>query len=209
MNPFDVQIVLYLNQILGRHPGIEKIVSLIPSTNLLQGGVMVLLVWLALFDDDRPGQLRKNSELLLGSVFFSVIGTLVARGLAVSLPFRARPIAMPSLHLVLPSGISMVLVDWSSFPSDHATLFFAIAAGIMMVSRRIGWIAFAWVGLISFALLGLGAHWATDIIVGAALGTSFAQLTRIPAFRGFTRRIITNCHQQHPQFFFAALFVEL
>ena len=207
MNHFDLQILIFLNEHLARHPGIEKAVGLVPSTNLLQGGVMVLLVWLALFEDNRPGQFRKNFELLLGSIFFSLFATLVARGLALSLPFRERPIAIASLHVVRPAGSSMLLVDWSAFPSDHATLFFAIATGIFMVSRRIGWLALAWVGFICFALIALGAHWTTDIMVGAVLGISFAQLARVPAFREFVRRSTIGWYESHPQLFFAGLFL--
>jgi undecaprenyl-diphosphatase len=208
MNNFDVEVVLYLSHLVGRHYWLAKTASLILSTNLLGGGVLVLLVWLALFDSSRPGQLQKGFELLLGSVFFSLFATLIARGVAISLPFRARPFATSSLHLQLPISSFLVLINWSSFPSDHATLFFALASGILMVSRRMGYFAFAWVVFfICLPLLCLGVHWPTDIIAGTALGVSFAQMARIPAFREFSRRTITKWHQNHARFFFAALFL--
>lgn len=208
MNQFDVKIEQFLNQFVGQHGWFDSIVRYADGTNLLQSGMVVLLMWLVLFDLKRPGQLRKGFELLLGAAFFSLVATLAVRILALSLPFRARPIATPLLHFQLPAGGTLILINWSSFPSDHATLCFALAAGILLVSRRMGWLAIAWVALvICFPLLYLGVHWPSDILVGAAIGASFAQLARIPAFRELVRRTCTDWYQAHPQIFFAALFL--
>ncbi|MFY9856107.1 MAG: phosphatase PAP2 family protein, partial [Terracidiphilus sp.] len=170
--------------------------------------VIVLLMWFVLFDRNRPGKLREGSELLIGSAFFSLLATLAARGLAISVPFKARPIASPLLHFRLPYGGSLVLIHWSSFPSDHAVLLCALATGIFLVSRRVGWFAVLWVALvICFPLLYIGVHWPTDILVGAAIGVSFAQLSRIPRIREFVRRATTDWHRNHPELFFPALFL--
>ena len=76
-----------------------------------------------------------------------------------------------------------------------------------MVSRRMGWLAFAWVSLVCSTLVCFGIHWPTDIFAGAVLGVSFAQMARIPVFREFARRTITNWYQNHSPLFFAALFL--
>jgi undecaprenyl-diphosphatase len=208
MNNIDFAVELFLNQFVGRHPWFDKMIGLTNATNLLQGGVMVLLILFLLFDRDRPGQLREGCELLLGSVFFSIFAVLTARALALSLPFRARPLAEPLLHFRLPPGESLILINWSAFPSDHAALFFALAAAILMISKRAGLLAFAWViGGVCFPLLYLGAHWPTDIIVGAILGMSFVQFARVPVIREFVRRTIVNVHRNHARVFFAVLFL--
>ncbi len=208
MNNFDFKVEFFLNQFVGRHFWFDRLIGLTNATNLLQGGVMVMLILFLLFDRDRPGQLRNGFELLLGSVFCSMLAVLTARGLALSLPFRARPLADPLLHFRLPAGESLVLINWSAFPSDHAALFFALAAAILMTSKRVGLIAFAWViAGVCFPLLYLGAHWPTDIIVGAILGVSFAQIARIPVIREFVRRSVLNVHEKHASIFFAILFL--
>jgi undecaprenyl-diphosphatase len=208
MNKFDFAFELFLNQFVGRHHWFDRMIGLTNATNLLQGGVMVLLIVWLLFDRDRPGQLRKGYELLLGSVFFSLLAVLTARALALSLPFKVRPIADPPLHFRLPAGESLVLINWSAFPSDHAALFFGLATAILMTSKRVGLLAFSWVVAgVCFPLLYLGVHWPTDILMGAILGVFFAQFARIPVIREFVRRKVIDVHQNHARVFFAILFL--
>lgn len=63
---------------------------------------------------------------------------------------------------------------FASFPSGHATTSFAFAVAVSLVFPRLKYtlisIAF-WVALSRFLI---GAHFMTDIMVGAALGTCFA-----------------------------------
>jgi undecaprenyl-diphosphatase len=208
LNGFDVHIELFLNHFVGQHPWFDWMVSRSSGTPLGTTIEIVLLMWFVIFDRNRPGQLRKGFELLIGSSFFALLATLAARGLAISLPFRARPIATPSLHLRLPAGGSLVLIDWSSFPSDHAALFFALATGILLVSRRVGYLAVAWVSLfICFPAIYMGVHWPTDVLAGMFIGVSFAQMARIPAIREFVRRSATKLHEDHPEIFFMVFFL--
>lgn len=208
MNSFDVQIELFLNQFTRRHGWFDYMIGMSDTSDLFKGIVIILLMWIVLFDHNRPGQLRKGYELLIGSAILATFATLVARVLAHSLPFRARPIATPSLNFRPLDDSSLSLINWSAFPSDHATLFFALAAGILLVSQRVGWFAIAWVALvICVPRLCIGIHWPTDILGGAALGVSFIQIARIPVIREFVRRTVANWHQSSPELFFAGLFL--
>ncbi|MGA8727829.1 MAG: phosphatase PAP2 family protein [Terracidiphilus sp.] len=207
-NRFDVQIELFLNHAVGRHLRFEQAVVVCHGIALFNSVVIVSIIWFLLFDRNRPNRLGKDFDLLLGSAFFSLFATLAARGLALSLPFRARPIADTSIQFRVPADIYLPVMKWSAFPSDHATLFFGLAAGIFLVSRRMGWLAIGWVSLvICLPLMYMGIHWPSDILAGAVLGVSCTQFARIPAIRAYIRQSVPLWHQNHPQVFYAVLFV--
>jgi undecaprenyl-diphosphatase len=208
MNWFDVHILMFLNQFAGHWQWLDFVVTKVYTNNLIGGGTITVLAWYALFDRKEEGQPCKRHELLLGAILLGAVSVVAARGLALSLPFRARPIWTPALHFRLPQGADLVLLGWSAFPSDHAALFFALATGIFFVSRPLGWLAVGWVAIfISLPALYLGVHWPTDVIVGACLGVSIAHVAKIPAVREVVRQFTTRWHRQQPGLFFAALFL--
>jgi undecaprenyl-diphosphatase len=208
MNWFDVNILLFLNQFAHHSPAFDWMITRAYSTNL-NGCIVIAIACAALFDPKRPSQLCERSELLLGATLLSAPATLVARALALSLPFRLRPLWNPALHFQTPyGGGSLVLLNWSAFPSDHATLFLALVTGIFFVSRRLGLIALLWTLVtITFPALYLGVHWPTDVIAGACLGVGVAFIAKVPQFRNAVEHVTMKWHQQHPGLFFAILFV--
>jgi len=75
--------------------------------------------------------------------------------------------------------------DWSSFPSGHTTAAFAAAAAVTAETRQ-WWPRYRWaIGTAMYggaSLVGLSriyndAHWASDVVVGAAIGTFAGQKT--------------------------------
>jgi undecaprenyl-diphosphatase len=208
MNWFDTHILLFLNQLMNHWPWFDWLVSRAYSTNLIGCGTTMALAWWALFDREEEDQLSRGYELLLGASLFSGLAVLAARGLALSLPFRTRPVWTPALQFQLPPGFHFPLLEWSSFPSDHAALFYALATGILFVSRPLGWLAIGWVAtMISFPALYLGIHWPTDVIAGACLGVGFAHCAKIRPVREAILRLTTSWRRQQPGLFFAVLFL--
>ncbi|MGC3862271.1 phosphatase PAP2 family protein [Micromonospora chersina] len=83
------------------------------------------------------------------------------------------------------SGI-LVLADRSpdpSFPSDHATMAGAVAAGLLLVSWRLGLLAVAAAAAMGFARVYIGAHYPADVLAGFAVGATVTLLGYLIARR--------------------------
>jgi undecaprenyl-diphosphatase len=172
MNAFDERTIEFLNRLSQHAHAIDESVALLDS-DLFKGGAVIAMVWWAWFSDEAPDAARRRSTLIsalvacIGAVFF-------ARGLAHVLPFRARPLYTPGLDFVPPFGTeSLDLEHWSSFPSDHAVVFFTLATGLWYARRSLGMLAYAYTAVfICLPRLYLGIHWPTDILAGAAIGVA-------------------------------------
>jgi undecaprenyl-diphosphatase len=111
------------------------------------------------------------------------------------MPGLSRPIFDPMLPFRRPyGGDAEWLRDWSSFPSDHATLVWGLALATLMVNRRIGALSVAVALLSSLARMYCGLHYATDILGGLLLAAAVvcASLLAAAPFEGrlleFARR---------------------
>jgi len=58
------------------------------------------------------------------------------------------------------------------FPSDHAMVAGAVAAGLFLVDRRLGWVAAAAAALMAFSRVYIAAHYPLDVVVGLLLGAA-------------------------------------
>jgi undecaprenyl-diphosphatase len=126
---------------------------------------LLLLVswWLARGSAD----LRRTTAAL-----WAPVGTLVALGVNQVL---ARAVAEPRPYAVLPHPL--VLVSRStdySFPSDHAVMAGAVAAGVWMANRRLGLLTAALAVLMAFTRVYVGAHFPLDVTVGLVVGAGVA-----------------------------------
>jgi undecaprenyl-diphosphatase len=63
-----------------------------------------------------------------------------------------------------------------SFPSDHATMAGAVAAGLLLVSWRLGLLAVVAAVLMGFARVYIAAHYPADVLAGYAVGAAVTLL---------------------------------
>ena len=77
---------------------------------------------------------------------------------------RARPFAEQNFVPLIPHA------DSASFPSGHATFFFAIGTVLYMYNKKAGIVFLAGSALIVMARILAGLHWPSDIIAGAFIG---------------------------------------
>ncbi len=207
MNPFDTSIVSFVNRFAHHSRVFDTFVFMISDNHLLKGGVVVALIWWAWF---RPSvnQLESRKYLLCGIVA-CLLSVVLARALADLLPFRERPNGVAALHFQSPYGHSDEdLIHWSSFPSDHAAVFFALATSIFFAWRAAGIVAFCHVFLfICMARLYLGLHYPSDILVGASIGIALASFARVTVVREWIGRLAMPWLKYSPGSFYACLFI--
>jgi len=207
MNPFDGGILTFLNGFARHSWTFDTFMSMLSENDFLKGGVITALLWWVWF---RKGEgEEKRREFVLSGIFSCLLAIVAARILALTLPFRERPLRNPALHLSIPYGVNEnLLIHWSSFPSDHAVLFFALATSIYFASRQVGLLAYFHVLIvICLPRLYLGIHYPSDILGGALLGIGIACLTRITAIRDSIAQPGMRWEESHPASFYASIFL--
>jgi undecaprenyl-diphosphatase len=203
----DVAVVLFLNQFARASWTFDHLIGFVSQSHLMKGGVVTALVWWTWFGS------HKDRDLVRGHIIATLVGAVMAigvgRGLALTLPFRPRPVHDPAVDFLLPYGARAGMLDsWSSFPSDHAVLFFALAAGLWFAWRRVGSLAMLYaVVVISLPRVYLGLHYPTDILVGALIGIGIATLANWHVIRLLVARPALRWLRASPSSFYAFLFI--
>ncbi len=115
---------------------------------------------------------QRSESATIAAVVCAGVAVLVALGAAQvigHLVGRARPYDAIEGVRVLVSRTK----DFS-FPSDHATVAGAVAAGLWFADRRVGRVAIGLAVGMAFARVYVGAHYPGDVLAGLALGAVVA-----------------------------------
>jgi undecaprenyl-diphosphatase len=207
VNSFDRTILLFLNRFAGRSLIFDAFVEVLERATLLKGAVITVpLLWIWFRDRDDK---RRDREFVIWSLFISLASTFVARVLALSLPFRERPMRVGELHFHMPlTADRLTLEGWSSFPSDHAAIFFAASTCLLFASRRLGTLSLLYTFfIICLPRLYFGIHFPTDILGGALLGISINLVTTLSKVRTAVASPFLRWEQQYPSKFYPFFFV--
>lgn len=174
MPNFDVNFLYALNGFIGKSPSFDAIVYFLSNFHPIKMTPMILILWGSWFQRTPNNfDTRKN---IIKSFFACLVAMIIARTLALLLPFRFRPIHNPNLHLNFPSFVSPDTFNhWSSFPSDHAVLGFSLATCIFLLNRKWGILAITHTLLfICLPRMYLSLHYPSDILGGALIGILMA-----------------------------------
>jgi membrane-associated phospholipid phosphatase len=129
---------------------------------------------------------RHSKDPLTNTAAAIWAGVASAVALAVNQPIgsffnRARPYAtLSNVHILLDKTTDV------SFPSDHATVAGAVAAGLFLANRKLGIVAIIAALAMAFARVYAGVHYPGDVVAGLLLGAFVATL-----LRSLGRRVIT------------------
>ncbi len=177
MNYLDTALLEWINQFAQCSPVFDTTLYTITHSHLLKGGVLVALVWCLWF---RKNKTQPENRTHILAIYISCIAAIaLGRLAALILPFRSRPMHDESFYFFFPYGLDPgELGGWSSLPSDHAVLFFALSTGLVFISKRVGIFALLYTAvMIIFPRLYFGYHYPSDIAAGAVLGITIAVLS--------------------------------
>lgn len=121
----------------------------------------------------------RRDPLLVARALLAGAGVLLA--VAVNQPI-VHAVAERRPYDLLPGVLVLVhrSVD-ASFPSDHATMAGAAAAGLLLLDRRLGIVTAVAALLMAFARVYVGAHFPVDVLAGLAVGAIVALLVQVAA----------------------------
>jgi undecaprenyl-diphosphatase len=200
----DVSIFRALNNFCGWNPWLDHIIF--HGEKLLKGTLFigifgVLWHWP---DKDMPRR-RETFVLMMPAVALSLV---VNRAISTLLPFRYRP--MYSIGANAPAfEWRPDLENWSSFPSDNATFFFAIAMGLWLISKRWGLFFGVFATFVSLARVYQGLHYPGDVLVGALIGISISLAVIREPVRKLIAAPILALEPRYPPYFYGVLFLAL
>lgn len=167
LTQLDHAVSAVINRAAQHWHWLDQTAVVLSESDLVKGGVVLAFFWAMWF---RHPLAR---DRLLAGLVGALMALSVARVLSYVLPSRQRPLLDPDITFVPPFGLhdQSDWTSWSSFPSDHAALFFALVAGIWLANRRVGILAGLYV-LVAICLprIYVGIHYLTDVIAGALIG---------------------------------------
>jgi membrane-associated phospholipid phosphatase len=164
----DSKLLLVLNSLTYNHFW-TQVLLLFGNNPLVRGGPVFfafVLVWFAKPDPEH------QIEILAG-----LVATMVATLTSVALQFLFTPHIRPFMNMALPINRAVAdlgdlnLHRLSSFPSDSASLYFAVCMIVFLENRKLGIACFSWAFLtVGVCRVALGYHYPSDALGALVLG---------------------------------------
>lgn len=152
----DILIFRQINNLAGQWPHLDAVGIFFAK---YAGYVLVLILFLLLLRN-----IKKNWPMAVKLLVAAVLSRgIITETIRWVWP-RLRPFAENNVHLILPRETV------ASFPSGHATFYFAVATVVYFYNKKLGIIFFAASVLMGLARIFGGVHWPSDILAGALIG---------------------------------------
>jgi undecaprenyl-diphosphatase len=136
--------------------------------------VLIVVILLIFFIHDKDWKPRKFKAW-----FLEVLAIASSTTIALIVVLFAKVVAAAPRPFVTFAEVQPLVIEspYSSFPSGHATIFFALATAVWMYHRRLGYFFMVCAVLIAISRVMAGVHYPVDVIFGAAIGIFIAWLS--------------------------------
>ena len=185
------------NQLAGRSWLFDNVMALAVNNSLFKAALIGGCFFAVWHGNQRAEVVRRNRRTLLVTLLASAVVIATTQTLSKSVlsprPYvqsvagyqlrGAQLVETPRLSYRVPmdnesqaryralTNGDVVDNDLVSFPSDHAGFYVTLAVGILLASRRLGWLAVAWTALVVLGSRVItGQHSPLDIVAGALIG---------------------------------------
>jgi undecaprenyl-diphosphatase len=170
----DFQIAHALDSFSAHHDGFEDVLGgYVGAAEVLFIAVVVGL-FLLVPGARRPAAQRAAVAAGASAGFALLVAHFVSTAVDRPRPFVAHAV---SIHPFLAHAAD------PSFPSDHATAAFAIAAAVALRLRGPGIALLVAAAVLAVGRVFLGLHYPSDVVAGALLGTATALTLWLPPIR--------------------------
>lgn len=170
----DAAIVHFLNARVGNVALFDWLMNVLVSDYFVPvtGSLLLIALWLTGTHETRPLN-QATTIVAAGSIGIANAITTIINGIV----DRPRPFE-DNDHLTL---LFYAPTD-PSFPSNTASVGFALATAVFLRHRRLGGVLYALAVCWGFARVYAGVHYPTDVLAGAVVGI-VASLTMAAVFR--------------------------
>ena len=204
LSTIDLAIFHAINGWCGQNPVLDRIAGRLEDLQLK--GLVFIATFGALWFRRTKTQVRQRETLIL-VLFAIVVSLFVARLLANLLPFRVRPMFTSGIGYRAPLfEMGAYFENWSSFPSDHAVILFAMTTGFWLLSR---WWGLLWAGFSILAMLAriyVGLHYPGDVIAGALIGIGITRAINNEFMHAHVAAPIIAVENRAPAIFYGLMF---
>ena len=164
MNPFDEELLFWLNGLAGRYTILDAIMRFLASDYLVPLLGVLSVVWLWFAGRTPVERERFQITLFVGAASIGLANLAVL--IVNQLWDRPRPFN------AMPDEINLMFYPSTdpSFPANPAAVGFAAAASVALVNPRLGAFLAVAASAQAVARVFAGVFYPTDVIAGAAVG---------------------------------------